>query len=110
MPLDPVPSFSFSESDEPDGAVRLMLRGELDLTVVGPLRRRLAGLQAEHRAAVLDLSALEFLDSAGLMLFVDATNAARESGVPVLLTRPHGEVDRVLRLTGISELLRFRAP
>ena len=110
MSPEPTPSFSFSESDEPDGALRLRLRGELDLTVVEPLRRRLDQLRSQRRRAVLDLAELEFIDSAGIMLFVTAANAARDDGGEFVLTQAQGEVERVLELTGLSEMLRFEPP
>ena len=111
MPLDPATSFSFSEADEPGGgAVRVALRGELDLMVVEPLGRRLDQLRAQGRSVVLDLAELDFVDSAGIMLFVTASSAAKESGSELLLSSPHGEVERVLRLTGLSELLGFVPP
>jgi anti-sigma B factor antagonist len=107
MPRESTPSFSFTEADEVDGALRLRLCGELDLTVVEPLRRRLDQLHLQGRAVVLDLAELDFVDSAGIMLFVTAAAAARESGPELVLTPPHGEVERVLRLTGLREMLRF---
>jgi anti-sigma B factor antagonist len=105
--MESLPSFSFTEADDPDGALRLELRGELDLTVVDMLRRRLDQLRSQQRPVVLDLSQLDFVDSAGIMLFVTASAEARDGGPPLVLSRPHGEVERVLRLTGLMELLQF---
>ena len=48
-----------------DGELWIELRGELDMASVPELDRVLAGIPAE-RTAVLDLGALEFIDSAGM--------------------------------------------
>jgi anti-sigma B factor antagonist len=108
MPADLPQSFSFTEADEPGGTLRLLLRGELDMTGVEPLRRRLEQARREGRAVLLDLEGLRFVDSAGIMLFVNASADARQDGWSVAFTAPDGEVERVLRLTGLTELLTFR--
>ena len=107
MSPDSPESFSISESADPDGVLRLRLHGELDLTGVEGLSQRLEQLRAERRAVLLDLSELEFIDSAGVQLLVTTTNDAREDSWRLELTRPHGEVERVLQLTGLTELLPF---
>ena len=51
----------------------------------------------------IDLQDLEFIDCAGLGAIVDA--GERRDGSRLILVRGSGQVDRVLRLTGLRERL-----
>ncbi|MEV0400294.1 STAS domain-containing protein [Actinoallomurus sp. NPDC050550] len=80
--------------------------GELDYTTVGKLRERLDVMLSAGRSRIaLDLSALDFCDSVGLGCFVGAWKRARKSGGDLLLLRPAGHVQRMLRITGLDRFL-----
>jgi anti-sigma B factor antagonist len=86
--------------------LRLHLTGELDLGSAPVLRRRLAQLRAERRPVRLDLSRLEFMDSTGIHLLIDACKDAREDGWqlaidPTLSPR----VQRLFKLTGLDRII-----
>lgn len=74
-----VPYFEIHEQPE-DGRLRLQLTGELDLVSVSLLKNRLERLRAEKQPVRLDLSRLEFMDSAGIHLLISTFNHAREDG------------------------------
>lgn len=80
------------------------LAGELDLAGVG-----LAGLVlAEARSSgapvvAIDLRELEFVDSSGIQLLLDASRWAEAEGRRLVLVSNGGPVPRVLRLVGIEE-------
>jgi anti-anti-sigma factor len=73
-----LPQFRIEERRDGDGALRLTVRGELDLTVAGQLEARLGELRREGTRVRLDLSKLEFIDSSGIrVVTVAALNAHR---------------------------------
>ena len=61
-----VSMFEIGESTDSDGAVRLALSGELDLSGADQLTRRLDDLRGSSRHVRLVLSALELIDSGGV--------------------------------------------
>jgi len=56
---------------------------------------------------VVDLSALEFVDSTGLQALMRATVHARENGDKLRFRRGTGQVEGVMRLTRVAETLPF---
>jgi anti-anti-sigma factor len=80
--------------------------GELDYTTVGGIRDQLdTMLSAGQVRIALDLSELEFCDSVGLGCFVGAWKRARKDGGELLLLRPAGHVQRMLKITGLDRFL-----
>jgi anti-sigma B factor antagonist len=81
------------------------LAGEITFSNVNGLGRELAGaLQAGARNLVIDLSAVEFIDSSGLSALLSASARARESGGAVALV--HGErPPSIFRFRGVERLL-----
>jgi anti-sigma B factor antagonist len=68
------------ESEDADGAVRVALTGELDLSSSGRLGARLAELGRAGGRVRLDLSGLEFIDCSGMGIIVGALADARGDG------------------------------
>ena len=66
-----------SERQDADGAVRLTLIGELDLSVTDRLRGRLDQLGRSQQRVRLDLSQLDFIDCSGLRAILNALADAR---------------------------------
>jgi anti-sigma B factor antagonist len=86
---------------------RLAVTGELDLAGIPALEEALGGLEAARpEAIVLDLTALEFLDSSGLRCLVRANARVRESGgrLAIVMT-PGGRVAQTISLTGLDDYL-----
>ena len=75
------PPHNFQIHESPtDDSVRLSLTGELDLSSAPKLRARLAPLRAINSPVRLDLSKLEFIDSAGMHLLIRTIGEARMKG------------------------------
>jgi anti-anti-sigma factor len=74
-----VPYFDIDEQ-QADNRLRLKVMGELDLASVPALETRLERLRAEKQSVLLDLSGLEFMDSAGIHLLLSVFQHAREDG------------------------------
>jgi anti-anti-sigma factor len=66
-----------SERQDADGAVRLTLIGELDLSATDRLRGRLDQLGRSQRRVRLDLSQLDFIDCSGVRAILNALADAR---------------------------------
>lgn len=65
------------------GWARLAVTGELDISTALTFRRRLRALQASKTAVRLDLSQVEFIDSAGARAVVDAVVDSRHGSCRV---------------------------
>lgn len=97
--------FSLVEHREGD-AIVLAASGELDLRTSPQLEERLEQAFAAGAALiVLDLRQIEFMDSTGLRVLLSTHQRARASGKRFGLVRGAEQVERVLRLTGVSELV-----
>jgi anti-sigma B factor antagonist len=84
---------------EAEGAVTLTIAGEIDMTSAPALRRALDGVPA-HGRLLVDLTAVRFLDSAGVKVLYDHLDRH-----PELVVSGDGVVLRILDLTGLSDLL-----
>jgi anti-anti-sigma factor len=81
-------------------------RGALDLAASEPLAGELKRVEAtDAEAIVVDLSEVEFMDCSGIRVLVEADRRSRANGERLRLRRGVGQVDRVMRLTGVDEIL-----
>jgi anti-anti-sigma factor len=89
-----------------DSAIVLAASGELDLRSTPQLEERLEqALDGGSELVILDLRQIEFMDSTGLRVLLSTHQRARERGKRFGLVRGAEQVERVLRLTGVGELL-----
>ena len=79
--------------------ITLALQGELDFCSGAELAIRLADEGRLGARVIVDLTALEFIDSAGMGVLHRAANWAGEEGWTLSLTGPRPNVRRVLALT-----------
>lgn len=93
------------ESREEDDRVRLVVSGEIDLTTGHKLEQAL--LRAADRATtvVLDLTQVDFFDSTGLQVLLDADVRARENQHRLVVAAGESEAARVLELTQVVDRL-----
>ena len=94
------PTFDMQESDGAGGVHRLALVGELDMAVCDQVAKRLSLLAEDSSSVLLDLSRLEFIDSAGVQVLVLGLSGARERGCRVRVDRGDPGRERVIELTG----------
>jgi anti-anti-sigma factor len=96
------------QSEDRDGLVHVVLRGELDLSTVGKVQDELRRVEASAPAVVvLDLSKLTFLDSTGLRCVVTADERARDAGRRLVVVRGPESVQRVFSITRLEERLEI---
>ena len=96
------------------GAAIVTLRGELDAHDAPRLREVFAGaLEALSDASsprlVLDLTAVEFLDSTALGTMIGALRRAREAGGELAMVLPETPARRIFEITGLDQVLAIRA-
>ena len=99
----------FEVTVEQRGAsVHATLIGELDISTAGRLEETLGRVEADGPAlVVLDLSGLDFMDSTGLRLLIEADMRAREAGRRLVVVQGNEMVQRVLHLTRLDERLEI---
>jgi anti-sigma B factor antagonist len=89
------------------------VRGEVDLSSAHRLRELIwrAKRQADvdPPRVVVDLSGVEFMDTAGLEVLLEEWNASRQLDGRMCLVAREGPVTRLLEITGLSELFDFYA-
>jgi anti-sigma B factor antagonist len=88
-----------------DGTVVLTLRGELDLASADVVNARLDELRAEGVPVLLDIDELDFMDSSGLRLVLDAAEASNKTGWRFSLTHGPEQVRRLFESTCVTDQL-----
>lgn len=102
------PPFELNVDD--DGRrVLVVLRGELDLATAEELEDAVLPVLRDGRHAVVDLRALEFMDSTGVRVLVSAHMAAQEHGgrFSLLGGLDGTPVHRVLEISGLDAVLEI---
>jgi anti-sigma B factor antagonist len=86
--------------------LRVAFSGEMDLANAETAGLTLREALSSGKRVVVDLARLEFLDSTGVAMLV---NAIREGGERLsFLPSKHAAVTRLLTLTGLDERMNFR--
>src|SRR3954466_12977356 len=99
-----MPGFGLMIEELDAGAVRIALRGELDLAHAYTFDEELRRVEeARPSCVVLDLRELRFLDSCGLARLLAARRRARKSGHRLLLVRGPAAIQRLFALSGVAE-------
>jgi anti-sigma B factor antagonist len=84
------------------------LSGELDISTGMRLETDLERVERDTpEVIVLDLRGLDFMDSTGLRIIINADARARESGRRLVLIRGNDMVQRLLSVTRLDERLEI---
>jgi anti-anti-sigma factor len=93
---------------ELEGAIQVSVIGELDISEVDGLQEVLAAAEAKHpKVLVLDLRSLEFLDSSGIRLVVEADLRAQREERRLVIVRGPDPVHRVFTIALLDRRLEF---
>ena len=91
--------------------VVLTIRGEIDMASGATLARELyAAERPLLRRLVLDLAALDSIDSTGIHVLLHAQGRAESNGHVLVLTNVPAHVQRLFSLTGLDAPLIIRPP
>lgn len=100
---------STTQAVDDGGCHTVRATGELDLASAPALAQELSrAIAAGAPRVVLDLTALEFIDSAGLRVVLAGMADARSRGCEMSLLPGPDRVQRVFDLTGTTARLPFR--
>jgi anti-anti-sigma factor len=87
-------------------AAVLSVTGDIDMQTAGALRDRLTELQASGASyVVVDVSAVDFLDSSALGALVSAARAQAEAGGVLRVASPRPHVRKILQITRLMDVL-----
>jgi anti-anti-sigma factor len=85
--------------------------GELDMATVGLVAEELTDLRdVGFESLVLDLRRLQFMDSSGVHLILDADGYARTNGHDFAVIPGPPVIQRLFELSGVGDQLQFRDP
>ena len=104
MSDEPPVEFSVEERRH-DGTVVLTIRGELDLASAELVADRLEQLRAAGEPTLLDLDELDFMDSSGLRLVLNAAETSDATGWPFSITHGPEQVQRLFESTCVTARL-----
>jgi anti-sigma B factor antagonist/stage II sporulation protein AA (anti-sigma F factor antagonist) len=96
--------------DRSDGAVRIVVTGEVDLANAAVVEQQiLEGVAGEHAAVTLDLTGLRYIDSAGLWILFRLGTRLRTAGIAgEVLVPAQGPVWRMVETAGVSAAIPVR--
>jgi anti-sigma B factor antagonist len=102
------PAFRVEQNHTADGHV-IRLIGEMDMSNVDEARKPiLAAMKSEDtKPVVLDLSELEFMDSTGIRLLLEAQAASNADSDRLSFRGVREQVAQVLRVTGVDEVIKL---
>jgi anti-anti-sigma factor len=100
-------SFCCAEERGFTDATWIHVTGEVDLCSAQELKQAVLDAQRRVRLVVVDLRELTFMDSSGVHVLLDATEAARQTEGALMLVRGPAHVDQVLTLSGARERLEI---
>jgi anti-anti-sigma factor len=89
-----------------DGVLEVALRGDIDYTNAAGVTEVIREVvRREQPAAILvNMAAVEFLDSSGIAVLVKAMRSAREEGADYRVSAPGPRVLDQLRMTGLIDI------
>lgn len=108
--MRPLPPFG-TRVEVHDGVAVMALSGELDMATVPILREKLAPVEGNGVSTiVLDLQDLTFIDSSGLLAFLEARKRAMSNGHRLVMSGASPAAQRLFDLTGTQVLLHGQIP
>ena len=98
--------------DEADAAIptnRVIARGDIDLATAPDFEAYLGELVSQGaRTIVIDAAGVDFLDSSGIRVLVQASNDLEPLGGNIYLENMSAPVARIMEITGLKE--RYQRP
>ncbi|MFW6091363.1 MAG: STAS domain-containing protein [Actinomycetota bacterium] len=101
--------FSISREVAADGReIRLRVVGEIDMATAPRIDEALwSALDEGYERIAIDLSGVEFMDSAGLNALISARNAADARGVTLVIAELSDRARRLFEVSGLMTVFTF---
>lgn len=101
-----------SVSSDADGALTVVLRGEIDYTNAAGIVEAIRGAVERDRptSVRVEMGEVTFLDSSGIGVLVHAMKAAEEAQAPYRVDNPNPKVFDQLRMVGLLEAFGMSEP
>jgi anti-sigma B factor antagonist len=80
----------------------LVLVGEIDAHTAPELAARLDPLPGDGADVVLDVAGIEFIDSSGLRVLIEAHQRAIAAGRRLVIRQPSASVRRLFEISGLT--------
>jgi len=94
------------ETSELDDGYHVELSGELDISSSSSVESRLMELERrEPQRLLLDLRRVNFIDSTGLSMIINADGRAKKAGRRLTIVSGDGVPRRILRTVGLEDRL-----
>jgi anti-sigma B factor antagonist len=101
-----IPGSEFSVAVHAEGSAEIVVvRGEIDLATADAVRAEVRAAFARAGTVVLDVREVEFMDTQGLAVVIEAERAAVEDGTRFVVTRAPDHVHRLFDMIGLSPRL-----
>ena len=105
-----MPADNFSTEVDRDGdAIVIFVRGEIDIATAERLRDAIEPHMGPRQTIILDLSGVDFMDSACLGVLEQARGTLTEDGGSLMLRNPSKVAHRLLSIAGLEHLLQVDA-
>ena len=88
----------------------LRLAGELDAHSAPSLAKHLDPLPDGDGDVMVDIGAVEFIDSSGLRVIIDTHQRCEQAGRRLVLVNPQRAVVRLIEISGLTDYLHVSTP
>ena len=90
--------------------LKIKLRGEIDHHSASSIRASIDGeiYSKKPRGLIIDMSAVNFMDSSGLGLIMGRYSVMNELGGEVIVSDPNPAIERILSLAGMERVIKIQ--
>ena len=95
--------------EEKDGNLVAVFEGRLDTLAATEIEQNLQKLnECDGRDILLDCTAMDYISSSGLRLFLSILKNAKAKGSRVIITGTNPSLKQIFAMTGFSKLFEFK--
>ena len=90
-------------------ALKIKLRGEIDHHSAAAVRTAIDDMirTKRPRELIIDMSAVDFMDSSGLGLIMGRYNTMKEIGGGVIVADPTAATEKIMKLAGLERIVKI---
>ena len=92
---------------EKNDTLVIRLTGDVNLEHAPGIRQLLLNAVAKCKDVIVDLSAVEYIDSSGVANLIEALQTAKTQGTGFALAAVSGKAERVLKLSKLDTVFTF---